>query len=117
MNLSFNYIREDKTVMTGFILSFFLIALSFFSIAFSFMQLPPLVPVFNQMPWGVERLGSKIELFIPLMIIVLITIFNAFFTNAIYKSMPLVARILCATSLLICVFLLLFVFRTLQVLL
>lgn len=66
------------------------------------------------MPWGDERLGTKEEIVIPLIIAFGIFIGNVLIASALYKNMPLIARIFSITALLACVFTLLFIIRTVQ---
>lgn len=114
MNASFKEILSDKIVFWGILSSLFLLGFAVVYVFLFYKSLPPVLPIFNQLPWGEERLGDKQKLFLPLEITLFILISNVFFSKFVYKHIPLFARILCATSLLICLFALLFIIRTVQ---
>lgn len=117
MNASIKYILSDKIILLGFSSSVVLLVLQLLLIILLYHAFPPFVPIFNQMPWGVERLGSKEQLFTPFLIGIIVFIGNIFFSSYIYQKMPLVARILCVTTLLISLFALLFFVRLMQIIL
>ena len=114
MNQFFSYFKTDKVLVSGYSLSCIFLIATTVSIIIAFAHLPPFIPLFNQMQWGEMRLGSKEQISIPLLTAFSIYILNFFFSIALYKQMPLVSRILCITSLLVCLFTLLFVIRTIQ---
>ncbi len=115
MNASF---RDYRTLFTDRIttLSFFatviFILITLFFILMTLTKLPPFVPIFNQLPWGEDRIGTKIQIFLPMVITAIIFIINFVLASLIYKKMPLPARILCITSLLTSFFVLIFSIRT-----
>lgn len=84
-------------------------------IIFFYPHLPPFVPLFNQMPWGVARLGTKDQLFIPVFISFIILLVNTTLANSMYGKTPLIARILSITCLLIAFFVFLFTIRAVQI--
>ncbi len=57
-----------------------LIIIELFSPLFFYRFLPPFIPIFNQMPWGQERLGKTITIFVPVLVALLISIINLFTT-------------------------------------
>lgn len=109
-----NKLAEDKLVYRFFLLSLLLVILSFIYIVFTFSSLPPLIPLYNQLPWGPARLGSRIEIFIPLVAAAIIIIINLILYRLTYTKMPLMARMLGATMLLISLLTLVFLFRITQ---
>lgn len=113
----FKTIREDKIAERSFFIGFAIIILGIFYIAFYYQNLPPYLPLFNQLPWGEQRLSKTIGIFIPPLIAFLILILNFFFSSVIYKKTPLLSRILAITSFLIAVLTFLFVIRTVQIVL
>jgi hypothetical protein len=115
MNLSFKYIISDKIVLLSVIGSLFFIILSLSISGIFYGKLPPFIPIFNQMSWGIARLGTKEELFIPILIAGIIFLLNTLLANSIYEKIPLVARMFCITTLLITLFVLLFTIRTIQI--
>lgn len=112
MNAFIKKIQSDKIMWFSFIFSFFLVAVSLLFIAFFYKQLPPVIPLFNQMPWGEERLSEKQDIFFPPAVTFFIFIANFSIAFFLYEKMPLVCRMLCTTSLLVCLLMLLVVIRT-----
>lgn len=102
--------------MAYFINGFFIIAVIIF-ILFSYGGLPPFIPIFNQLPWGEERLGKTITIFVPVLVALLILVINLFTSSITYRKIPLVARMLAAVSLLIGILTFLFVVKTITLIL
>ena len=108
----FKDIRNDKITNSGFWATAVFIVVIFAFILFSYRNLPPFVPIFNQLPWGEERLGGTITIFIPLLTAFIIFSVNLITATLVYKRIPLVSRMLAGTSLLIAVLTFLFVIKT-----
>lgn len=113
----FKHIKADKIIKWGIILSSSLLIIETAYILITYSLLPPYLPIYNQMPWGEGRLGSKIEIFLPLLITVVFVCVNIFLIARLYTRMPLASRILCITNLLITVLSCIFVTRTLLLIL
>jgi hypothetical protein len=92
---------SDKTIVLAVVVNVFTIIITIGYILLSYGKLPPLVPIFNQLPWGEQRLGSTVTIFIPVLIAFLIFIINIFMSVFIYKTIPLISRMFAAVSLLI----------------
>lgn len=112
MRQFFKSIAQDKTIFYFLLLNGFCIIAAVIFILFSYRLLPPFIPIFNQLPWGEQRLGTTSAIFIPLLIALLILVINAFTSAIAYKKIPLVARMLTATSLLAGILTTLFVVKT-----
>jgi hypothetical protein len=112
MKKYFKYLRQDKLVLRLYILSFFFLGLTFAYILYSYSKLPPLLPIFNQFPWGDQRLAPTPGIFIPLIIAIGYLIFNIFLSAISYERYPLLGRIFAVTSSLTSLLTLLFVVRT-----
>ncbi len=112
MKKYFKYIRQDKLVLRLYILSFVFLVLTFAFILLSYTKLPPLLPIFNQFPWGNERLAATPGIFIPPIIAISYLIINIILSAVSYEKYPLLARIFAATSSLTTLLTLLFVIRT-----
>ena len=97
--------------------SFFVLFLQAMLLGVFFLSLPPVVPLFNQLPWGEDRLGVKFEIMLPLIITGLFFIFNYFLLARLYRTMPLVSRIIGITTLLASLLSFIFIMRTLQLIL
>lgn len=108
----FKVIGKDKITSIGFSASALLILVIFMLILLFYRSLPPFVPIFNQLPWGEERLGKTITIFIPPLTSLIIFILNLFISTLVYERIPLVSRMLAGTSLLITVLTFLFVIKT-----
>jgi hypothetical protein len=107
----FKDIAGDKTITSAFFMNIFLIVTAIVYILFSYGKLPPLIPIFNQLPWGVQRLGATFTIFIPVLIALLIFAINIFTSASIYKKIPLISRMFAGVSLLIGILTFLFVVR------
>lgn len=114
MKVFINDFRKDKITRLGFIGSFVVGLASFVFVLFYYNNLPPFIPVFNQLPWGEQRLGTTIAIFLPILIAFLTLLFNLFFSLLTYMKIPLVSRILAVTSLSVSFLVLLFTVRTVQ---
>ena len=108
----FRQIGQDKTARFGFISAFSLSFAAFIFILLTYNRLPPFIPIFNQLPWGEQRLGISLTIFIPILATWFIIIVNLFISRFIYNKTPLVSRMLAATSSIITILIFLFVVKT-----
>lgn len=114
MNAVTKALFHDRIVTYSGIVCLALLVLSAVFIALFYKALPPVLPLFNQLPWGEDRLGTKMQiLFVPGIA------FGTFFCNVVlarflYATTPLVARVASITSALIAVLGFIFLVRTLQ---
>jgi hypothetical protein len=113
MNELFKYIKADKIIKWGMILASLILILETAYILIVYTSLPPFLPLFNQMPWGENRLGEKIEIFLPIVITVAFFGVNVLLLARLYTRMPLASRVLSITTLLITILSCIFVVRTL----
>lgn len=107
-------INADKIIRLATYNSLLIILFQLILIVIFYNSLPPVLPLFNQMPWGIERIGTKIEIFLPLLLTTIFTIMNLILGLRIHNKMPLVSRILSITGLLACILSFIFVLRTIQ---
>ncbi len=98
--------------MRLFIFSLVLLAATFIYVAFNYTKLPPLLPVFNQLPWGEQRLTITPGIFIPAVVVLIIFLINLILSAYSYERSPLLARLFAVTSFLTSLLILLFVIRT-----
>ena len=105
-------IRADNITSKGFLISLSLSLITVIFIVLYYSSLPPLIPVFNQLPWGTQRLAPTAGIFIPIIIFTVIFLFNLIFSSAIYSKNPLIARFIAATTLILSVINFLFIIRT-----
>lgn len=114
MKKYFKYLREDKLLSRLFVFAFILIVITVVYILINYSKLPPLLPIFNQLPWGEKRLSQTIGIFIPSGVVFAILIFNIIASSLSYPKSPLISRMLAVTSFLTSLLTLLFVIRTIQ---
>lgn len=112
MKKHFRNLKQDRLVLRLFILSFLIIAVNFIVIAIAYTNLPPLLPIYNQFPWGEARLAPTPGILIPPLIALSYFVINVFLSAFSYEKYPLIARILAVTTSLIGLLTLLFVIRT-----
>lgn len=112
MKKYFKIIRKDRLVYRLFSASFILIFLTFLFTVLSYSNLPPLLPIFNQLPWGPDRLSESLGIFIPSVLVFVIVLINAALSGYIYFNSPLLSRLFAVTSFLITLLTFLFVTRT-----
>jgi hypothetical protein len=117
MSAFIKQLSADKIVWWSILGSISLLLLCVLYLLFVYPNLPPYLPIYNQMPWGEEKLGTKPEIFLPIGIGMLFLIINALFSMLFYSKMPLVSRMLSIASLFISVTIVIFLFRTTQLLL
>lgn len=108
----FKDIKADKIGRFGFLTACVLSLLTFFYILITYKNLPPFIPIFNQLPWGEQRLGITAAIFIPFSFDWLIIILNLFIFVLIYRKMPLLARMLAITTFIVALLTFLFVVKT-----
>ena len=113
----FKYFKADKIVKWSTLIALTLVFLEIVYILFSYFSLPPFLPIFNQLPWGEERLGARLEIFFPVVITISFFIFNFFLLNQLYEKMPLASRMLSITTLLITILSFIFTLQTLHLIL
>ncbi len=114
MNDFFKETKHDKVISNGFIISFILVVIASIYILFYYSSLPPFIPLFNELPWGNNRLGIRIMIFIPVIIVFGVSLLNIINSEILYKRAQIVSRVLAITSLLIAFLSFLFIVRTVQ---
>lgn len=117
MNAYIKHIKQDRILLIGFVLALACTIVSLGMLLLFYQMLPPVIPIFNQFTWGDTRLGSTIQFFIPVGFGLFVTIINSILSHLFYNKMPLLSRILALTALVVGFFVLLFVLRTLQLIL
>jgi len=117
MNVHIRQLFLDKITTIVFMGSVFFLFAPSLLIIFTYRHLPPFIPLYNQLPWGDGRIAAKHLLFLPLLLAMFTSVTNVIFAGMLYKKMPLMARILLATTMLITFFTFLFIFRTMQLVL
>lgn len=107
-----NNIRKDRIIFYETTASFLILIITIIIILLKFLSLPPYIPIFNQLPWGNDRLTNTSGIFIPSLLFIFIYIFNIFFALLAYKkSNPLLGRIIASITLLLSIMNLIFTLR------
>lgn len=114
MNVNIKKFSSDKIVLYGLIGSSAFIIFNIILFLSFYRSLPPYIPLFNQMPWGIARLGIREQFFIPLFSTILMATGNYWIVYHYYEQLPLVARILCVTTLLLSFLLTVFTIKMLS---
>lgn len=104
-------IKADKITWRGFILSIFFILLTLAFILLNYNKLPPFIPIFNQLPWGTQRLSQTSGIFIPIVVFSFVFIINLIISSLVYSKNPLIARMVASTTLMVAVINFLFTIR------
>ena len=112
MNEKNNSLIRDRIVKVSNIISLIILLLTLGYSVFIYRNLPPLIPVFNQLPWGINRLAEKNMYFLPLGLSILMIFINIIFSRLMYEKMPLVVRMLSITTLFVSFITLIFILRT-----
>lgn len=112
MKKYFKYLRQDKLVFRLYLVSLIFLIITFISIILAYTKLPPLLPIYNQFPWGEKRLVITPGILIPPLITLGYFILNIFLSAISYERYPLMGRIFAVTSALTCLLTLLFIIRT-----
>ncbi len=110
----FRNILNDQTTKKIFITNLLLIIFTFALIGFYYRNLPPFIPIFNQLSWGEQRLGSTATIFVPPLIVFTIFICNIIVAGLAYEKIPLVSRMLATVSLLAGILISLFTIKVIQ---
>lgn len=116
MNVRIKNLFADNIVLVSFIGVAAMLFLYVIFLLLMFQRLPPVVPLFNQVPWGEGRLATKMQLFLPFGIASAIIIINTGIMFFFSTDTPLVTRLVCLTNFLVTLFALLLVIRTVLIL-
>lgn len=108
----FKDIMRDKTARFGFLGALILSLLTFFYILLRYKDLPPFIPIFNQLPWGEQRLGTTLTIFIPILTAWVVIIFNLFISVLVYQKTPLVSRMIAITTFIVTILTFFFIAKT-----
>lgn len=93
MKEKYSLVLSDQFARISLLLALLFLVPLILLILISFTSLPPLVPFFNSMPWGEERLiGSQVVIALPFILLAFFVgnIMYALFT---YKKYVLISRI------------------------
>jgi hypothetical protein len=106
--------RRDKIIVWGF---FFTIAIILSALAFiliNLSSLPPYIPLYNQLPWGTNRLAGTIMVFLPVGMVLIFSFINIIVSSLIYSKSQIFSRMLSATNVILSFLTFLFILRTIE---
>ncbi|MBI4080758.1 MAG: hypothetical protein HY430_03245 [Candidatus Levybacteria bacterium] len=115
MNGLIKHLLSDKIIAYSASLALLCNVVSLLFLLFLYRQLPPFLPLYNQLPWGEPRLGQRIEIFIPIGLSISLWIINMVLAHFLYENMPLISRMLSLTGFVISLIACIFLFRTIQI--
>ncbi len=94
MKNSFKIVFADRVIFYTLLFSILGVLLQIGISGFQFLNLPPMIPLFNSLSWGEERLAGKLFIFaVPGFLLTMIVI-NFLFAARFYKKNALLSRIL-----------------------
>lgn len=92
---------SDKGIGYALIFSFILLVLQVGLVSLEYLKLPPLVPLFNSLSWGNDRLAFRVFVFFVPLLLLSMGIFNIGIAASFYKKHILLSRML-SYNLLLC---------------
>lgn len=92
---------QDRTAKFSIISSIAIIIVYVVLVGVSFTKLPPLLPLFNSLPWGTARLAPVDAVFVFPVLFLTIFILNNLAAAKIYRKQILMARVVSFNSLLV----------------
>lgn len=113
MNELFKKIKNDSVLFWCYLVSIFLLIITIIVAILTFSHLPPVLPLYNKMPWGYQRLGKTIEVFIPSLILFFCLLINSFF-SAKFISNPLISRLIAVTTFVVALLACIFIIKTIS---
>lgn len=107
-------VRRDRITFNIFIASLGICLFTILLISLNYSNLPPYIPIFNQLPWGNDRLVQTLGVFIPIALFLIVFIFNFGFASFLYtKNNPLLARIVASITVTVSIMNLFFIIKLL----
>ncbi|MGE5042461.1 MAG: hypothetical protein ACM3IJ_06205 [Candidatus Levyibacteriota bacterium] len=94
MKKFFKLIEHDKAVKYSLVISGIFLLIMLILLGIEFSHLPPILPLFNSLPWGRARLMSNQFIFIIPAFLFSMAILNMVFFQVLYKKYTLLARML-----------------------
>lgn len=114
MNVLIRRVTADKIIRLATFITIGLLLLQLIYIILNFNHIPPVIPLFNQLPWGEQRLGNKFSIFLPVLVAAGICLANIILSSVLYERMPLISRILGVTNMLLSLLSIIFIVRIIQ---
>lgn len=112
-----NIIVADRITRVATIVSWGMVILAVGYIALIYPNLPPYIPLFNQLGWGDPRLTVRVMIILPPLITLGLIFLNTMIAALLYRPAPLLSRMTTITSLLVSALMLIFILRVTQLVL
>lgn len=87
-------VKLDKAVKYSLIASGIIFILLLGLLGFEYNKLPPVIPLFNSLPWGRSRLMPSQFIFIIPAFLISVALVNMVFFRVLYRKYTLLARML-----------------------
>lgn len=94
MNVNFKTSFSDRVISYALVISCAVILVQFGFLVFQFANFPPVVPLFNSLSWGQDRLAAKLVVFLVPSILLMLVFLNFFLASKFYKKNALLSRML-----------------------
>jgi Ni/Fe-hydrogenase subunit HybB-like protein len=115
MNERFKTLFTDRIISGSVLLSILFLVLFLGIVVLAYHNLPPLIPIYNQMPWGVGRIASRVTIFLPFTLGLGILVLNTTIASFFYQKYALVSRMISLSAFVTISLSFLFLLRTLIV--
>lgn len=94
MNNNIRTILKDKGIRYSIIITCIVLVLELITVVFLFPKFPPVIPLFNSLSWGKDRLVPSPVIFAAPVFLVLMALCNIFITSISYRRHALLARMI-----------------------
>lgn len=88
------YLKNDRILKFAFFGSSMLLLFQILVLVLAYRNLPPLIPLYLQRPWGLLQIAEKAQILLLPSLTLFLIILNTFLAVFFYKESPLVSRIL-----------------------
>lgn len=92
MSVNLSFIRADRGIKYAVVLTGVVLLIETVVSIFLYTKFPPLIPLFNSLSWGRDRLAPSFFIFTIPAFILSIMIANIFFASVSYKKHALLSR-------------------------
>ncbi len=103
MKDNFRLIYLDKSIRYSLLISVLILTILTLVLLFVYTKLPPVIPLFNSLVWGSERLANRLIIFVIPISLILIGVINVILSRVAYKRRALLSRMLSLNLLLVVV--------------
>jgi hypothetical protein len=101
MNNSIKILLSDKGIKYAIFLSTSILLLEIVSLIFFYKKFPPIIPLFNSLAWGRDRLAPSFIIFSVPAFLVVVHVMNVTSSAFFYKKHALLSRMIIVNLLLV----------------